>query len=68
MPRCYSSQVRDKIEPQKVGHEAELTKGAMSMGPIGCVLGLFAQIIHLIVLIITLPIVLICSLFGGKRQ
>lgn len=38
------------------------------MGPIGCVLGLFAQIIHLIVLIITLPIALICSLFGGKRQ
>lgn len=37
------------------------------MGPIGCLAGLIAQIVHLIVLIITLPIVIICSIFGGKK-
>jgi integral membrane sensor domain MASE1 len=38
------------------------------MGPIGCLAGLIAQIVHLIVLIVTLPIVIICSIFGGKKE
>ncbi len=38
------------------------------MGPIGCLAGLIAQIIHMIIMIITLPIVLICSIFGGGKK
>ena len=39
------------------------------MGPIGCVLGLVAQIVHLVVLIITLPFALIAAIFkGGKKD
>lgn len=38
------------------------------MGPIGCLAGLIAQIIHLIVLIITLPLVLISSIFDGRNK
>jgi hypothetical protein len=38
------------------------------MGPIGCLAGLIAQIVHLIVLIVTLPIVIICSIFWGKKE
>ena len=38
------------------------------MGPVGCLVGLIAQIIHMIVLIITLPIVIIASIFGGKKD
>ena len=39
------------------------------MGPIGCVLGLIAQIVHFIVLIISLPFVLIAAIFkGGKKD
>ena len=37
------------------------------MGPIGCVFGLIAQLIHMVVLVITLPFVLIASIFGGKK-
>ncbi len=38
------------------------------MGPIGCVFGLIAQIIQLVVMIIALPIVLICKIFGGGNK
>jgi hypothetical protein len=38
------------------------------MGPIGCLAGLIAQIIHMIVMVLTLPIVIICSIFGGKKD
>lgn len=38
------------------------------MGPIGCLFGLVAQIIHLAVFVIVLPIALICSLFGGRGK
>ena len=38
------------------------------MGPIGCLAGLIAQIVHMIVMIITLPIVIIASIFGGKND
>ena len=39
------------------------------MGPIGCLFGLVAQIIHIIVLIISLPFVLIAAIFkGGKKD
>ena len=38
------------------------------MGPIGCLAGLIAQIIHMIIMIITLPIVLIASIFGSKKD
>ena len=37
------------------------------MGPFGCLFGLFAQLIHMVVLVITLPFVLIASIFGGKK-
>lgn len=36
------------------------------MGPIGCLCGLIAQIIHMVVLVIVLPIALICSFFGYR--
>ena len=38
------------------------------MGPIGCLAGLIAQIIHMIVMVITLPIVIITSIFGSKNN
>ena len=41
------------------------------MGPIGCILGLVAQIIHSALMIIALPFILIGALiraiFGGKE-
>ena len=37
------------------------------MGPIGCFAGLIGQIIHFIVLLITLPIAIICAIFGKKE-
>ena len=36
------------------------------MGPIGCLVGLIAQIIHMVVMVVTLPIVIICSILGKK--
>ena len=38
------------------------------MGPIGCLAGLIAQIIYMIVMVIILPIAVICSIFGGKNK
>ena len=38
------------------------------MGPIGCVLGIVAQLIHMIVAVISLPFVLIAAIFGGKNE
>lgn len=38
------------------------------MGPIGCLFGLVAQIIHMIIMLIMLPFVLIGSIFGGGRK
>ena len=38
------------------------------MGPVGCLLGLVLQVIHLVVLIIALPIVLLCKIFGGGKD
>lgn len=38
------------------------------MGPIGCLFGLVAQIIHMIIMLIMLPFVLIGSLFGGGKR
>ena len=37
------------------------------MGPIGCIAGLIAEIVHLVVLVITLPFVIIASIFGGRK-
>ena len=37
------------------------------MGPIGCLFGLLAQLIHMVVFVITLPFVIISSVFGGKK-
>ena len=36
------------------------------MGPIGCLAGLIGQIIHMVVLLVTLPIAIICAIFGKK--
>ena len=36
------------------------------MGPIGCLVGLIAQIVHMAVMVVTLPIAIICSIFGKK--
>jgi len=38
------------------------------MGPIGCLVGLIAQIIHLVALVVTLPIVVICSIFCRNKR
>lgn len=38
------------------------------MGPIGCLFGLVAQIIHMIIMLIMLPFVLIGLIFGGGRK
>lgn len=36
------------------------------MGPIGCLAGLIAQIIHMVIMIIALPIILIARIFSGR--
>lgn len=36
------------------------------MGPIGCIAGLIAQIVHMAIMIIALPVVLICKIFEKK--
>lgn len=38
------------------------------MGPIGCLVGLLAQIVHLLVFVVTLPIVIICSIFCRNKK
>lgn len=42
--------------------------GGGEMGPIGCLAGLIAQIIHMVVMVVTLPITIICSIFGKKTN
>jgi hypothetical protein len=37
------------------------------MGPIGCLFGLIAQLVHMVVMVISLPFILIASIFGGKK-
>lgn len=37
------------------------------MGPIGCLAGLIAEIVHLVVLVVTLPFVIIASIFKGGK-
>lgn len=38
------------------------------MGPIGCLAGLIAQIIHMVIMLIALPFVLIAKIFGGGKD
>ena len=38
------------------------------MGPVGCLFGLVAEIIHMIIMLIMLPFVLIGSIFGGGKH
>ena len=38
------------------------------MGPIGCLAGLIAQIIHMVVMLIALPFILIAKIFGGGKE
>ena len=38
------------------------------MGPLGCLFGLVAQIIHMVIMLVILPFVLIGSIFGGGRK
>ena len=40
----------------------------MQMGPIGCMAGLIAQIIHMVVMLIALPIILIAKIFGKGKE
>ena len=38
------------------------------MGPIGCLAGLVAQLIHMALLMVIFPIVLLCKIFGGGNK
>ena len=38
------------------------------MGPIGCLAGLIAQIIHMVIMLISLPFILIAKLFGRGKD
>ncbi len=40
----------------------------LQMGPIGCLAGLIAQIIHMVIMLIALPFVLIAKIFGRGRD
>ena len=40
----------------------------MQMGPIGCMAGLIAQIIHMVIMLLALPIILIAKFFGGGKD
>ena len=40
----------------------------LQMGPIGCMAGLIAQIIHMVVMLIALPIILIAKIFGKGKE
>lgn len=38
------------------------------MGPIGCLGGLIAQLFHMVIMLIALPIILIAMLFGRRKN
>ena len=38
------------------------------MGPIGCMAGLIAQIIHMVIMLLAMPIILIAKFFGGGKD
>ena len=38
------------------------------MGPIGCLAGLVAQIIYMVVMLISLPLILIAKIFGRGKD
>lgn len=38
------------------------------MGPIGCMAGLIAQIIHMVFMLLALPVILIAKIFGGGKD
>ena len=40
----------------------------LQMGPIGCLVGLIAQIIHMVIMLITLPFILLAKMFGGGKE
>ena len=40
----------------------------LQMGPIGCLVGLIAQIIHMVIMLIALPFILIVKIFGGGKE
>ena len=40
----------------------------LHMGPIGCLVGLVAQIIHMVIMLIALPFILIAKLFGRGKD
>lgn len=40
----------------------------LQMGPIGCLAGLIAQIIHMVIMLIALPFILIAKIFGGGKE
>ena len=38
------------------------------MGLIGCLAGLIAQIIHMVIMLIALPFILVAKIFGGGKD
>ena len=38
------------------------------MGPIGCLVGLFAQIIHTVIMLVVLPIIFIVKIFKRSKD
>lgn len=38
------------------------------MGPIGCLLGIVCQLVHMVVVVLALPFVLIAAIFGKGKD
>ena len=45
-----------------------LKRKELQMGPIGCLAGLIAQIIHMVIMLLALPIILIAKIFGKGKD
>ena len=45
-----------------------LKRKELQMGPIGCLAGLIAQIIHMVIMLVALPIILIAKIFGKGKE
>ena len=45
-----------------------LKRKELQMGPIGCLAGLVAQIIHMVLMLLALPFILLAKIFGGGKD
>lgn len=45
-----------------------LKRKELQMGPIGCLAGLVAQIIHMVIMLLALPFILLAKIFGGGKD